>query len=417
MDDGVAGIRFGLSMIKNVGEGAAESLIESRTEVGGSFATLDDLCRTLNARNVNKRSLESLVKAGALDSVAGSADARGSLLLNLDRIVSIAQSSQKLRETGQATMFDLFGAEVATPLSGIDLESAPLPRGEVLAWEKELLGVWLSEHPFTRAAPQLAPFVSALCNEIAPDLLPDLPSQGRDFIIAGMVGSTRRLATRDGRSFIAAELEDLSGSLEVTVWPDIYERSQELWVPGSIVLAQVRVRERGDRLSAGLQEVVPFEDNFLPPSWVSEIPAASPVRVAGGNGNGRGNGNGHAGDDGLSALLQGTGNAEDAVPFEAPATPAPDPAPYTPVSVPKPPPAREPRLALVLEESEDEDGDQRRLAGVFSLLQANPGPDAVQLTIRTRAGETIDLALPSAALDDALQERLRQALGHEAVPA
>src|SRR5205814_1013593 len=88
--------------------------------------------------------------------------------VNLSR-PSFAQSSQKLRETGQSTMFDLFGAQVATPLSGIDMESAPVPRGEVLAWEKELLGIWLSEHPYTRAASHLAPMVTALCNEFTPE--------------------------------------------------------------------------------------------------------------------------------------------------------------------------------------------------------------------------------------------------------
>jgi DNA polymerase-3 subunit alpha len=418
IEDGRTGIRFGLSMIKNVGEGAAESLIESRIEAGGAFATLDDLCRNLNTRNLNKRALESLVKAGALDSVAGKPEARGSLLVNLDRILSIAQSSQKLRETGQATMFDLFGAEVATPLSGIDLESAPLPRGEVLAWEKELLGVWLSEHPFRRAAAQLAPFVSAFCNEITPELLPDLPSQGRDFVIAGMVGSTRRLTTRDGRGFIAAELEDLSGTLEVTVWPDVYERTPELWVPGSIVLAQVRVRERGDRLSAGVQEVVPFEEDFEPPAWATEAAADVPSRRPA-SGNGHTNGNGHAtpADDGLSALLEGTEGPEDAVPFDTAAAPVPEPAPYAPVSVPKPPPAREPSLRLMLDESDDEDADQRRLATVFRLLQERPGPDAVRLTIRTRAGEVIDLELPSATLTDELGASLREALKQAVVPA
>ncbi|HEX5141378.1 MAG TPA: DNA polymerase III subunit alpha, partial [Dehalococcoidia bacterium] len=184
MEDGKTAIRYGLSMIKNVGEGAAESIIESRKVAGGSFDSLDDLCRVLNTRNVNKRALESLVKAGCLDSVAGSMEARGSMLLNLDRILGMAQSALKLKETGQSTMFDLFGEEVATPLSNIDLESAPIPKGEILAWEKELLGVWLSEHPFTHAAPVLAPYVTALCNEISPDTLGELPAQGRDFVMA-----------------------------------------------------------------------------------------------------------------------------------------------------------------------------------------------------------------------------------------
>ena len=162
-------------------------------------------------------------------------------------------------------MFDLFGAEVATPLPASTCESAPVPRGEVLAWEKELLGVWLSEHPFTHAAPHLAPHVTALCNELTPELL------GRP------AGAGPRLRHRRHRRLHAApdharrprassprELEDLSGTLEVTVWPDIYERTQELWMPGSIVLMQVRVRERGDRLTIGVQEVVGLRRGLHP---------------------------------------------------------------------------------------------------------------------------------------------------------
>src|SRR5690606_34866165 len=145
LPDGRTAIRFGMAMIKNVGEGAAESIVESREAAGGKFDSLDEFCRTFNARNVNKRSLESLIKAGCLDSLTGGSDARGSLVLNLDRIMNMAQSAIKLKESGQATMFDLFGEEVSTPLSGIDPTSAPVPRGEMLAWEKEMLGIWRSE--------------------------------------------------------------------------------------------------------------------------------------------------------------------------------------------------------------------------------------------------------------------------------
>ena len=413
-------IRFGLGMTKNVGHGAAESIIAARGEAGGAFASLDDFCRRLNTRNVNKRALESLVKAGALDSVTAGWEARGSLLVNLDRILSIAQGALRLRETGQATMFDLFGAEVATPLAGIDLESTPLPRGEVLAWEKELLG-FSSEHPFMPAAPHLAPHVTALCKEIAPELLADLPPQGRDFVIAGAVRSTRRLTTRDGRPFIAAELEDLSGSVEITVWPDVYDRTAELWRAGSILLVQVRVRERADRLTAGVQEVAPYDDGFTPPAWLTTVT------------NGYRNANGgpdpsRAGVQGAaSPLTGGLGEPVLSLPKDVPPSstnvgagaeqrasdtqPGPQLVERTRSEAPAPPTAP---LQLTLRETADEDADQRRLAAVFRLLQSQPGVDAVRLAILTRAGETTDLALPSARLDDALREKLREALEEEA---
>jgi DNA polymerase-3 subunit alpha len=331
-------------------------------------------------------------------------------------------------------MFDLFGDEVATPLAGLDLQSTPLPRAEVLAWEKELLGVWLSEHPFTHAAPKLSPHVTALCNELTPELLQDLPAQGRDLIIAGIVGSTRRLTTRDGRGFIAAEVQDLSGTLEVTVWPDVYEMTTDLWLAGSIVMLKVRLRERGDRLTAGVQEVVGFTEDFEPPAWASPEALAESAPGPRRNGNGYangGNGNGHSnGGNGNSHVtevppLPAVLEEPPSVPSFEPPAPIAEPAAEVlppPPAMPDPAPVHEtevaPPLRLVLRESADEDADQKRLATVFRLLQAQPGSDRVLLTIHTRDGDTIDLALPTAKLDTGLRASLEEAVsGSEAIPA
>ena len=453
LPDGAAGIRFGLSMIKNCGHAAAESVVEARKESGGAFTSLNDFCKQLNTRDVNKRAVESLIKAGALDSIAGSAEARGSMLINLDRIMSIAQSSQKLRETGQATMFDMFGEDVAAPIAtNLDIQALPAPRSEVLAWEKELLGVWLSEHPFTHAASHLANYTTALCNEFTPELLEELPSQGRDFIIAGTVGSSRKLATRDGRTFIAVEITDLSGTIEATVWPDTYDRTPDIWTTGKIVLLLARVRERGERLNFGVNEAVAYEgEDFVAPPWVTitEQPAATSGRR--GNGNGRAS---NASNGSTKGDANGTAQAQEKVassaqtpPVESSFHPPVDqwqpgpsvvdiPVPEMPTSaadhvraayadgavpeVARPVEAVEPEgpFSLVMEESPDEAADQRRLAGVFELLQESPGPDAVVLSIRTISGETIGLSLPSATLTDALRTRLREAVaGALAVPA
>jgi len=435
MDDGKVAIRYGLSMIKNVGEGAAEALVESREKAGGEFASLDDFCRQLNTHNVNKRALESLVKAGCLDTVAGSSDARGAMLVNLDRIMGIATSALKLKETGQTTMFDLFGDEVATPLAGLDLEGTPIPRAEVLSWEKELLGVWISEHPFTHAAPQLSPHVTALCNEITTDLLPELPSQGRDFIIAGIVGSQRRLTTRDGRSFIAAEVQDLSGMLEVTVWPDVYDLTSDLWLSGSILLLKVRVRERGDRLTAGVQEVAAYTEDFELPAWATPeaLAESAPMPRRNGPSTSSGQGNGYNGHGEIGNGGNGHANSAPLAPQPVADTATP-PAPEPPSEFEEAPPEEEPpldepavaearatyspptaALHLELHETEDEEADRKRLASVFRLIQEQPGSDRVTLTIHTRGGEAIDLALPTTKLDEALRASLQSAIG-EAAP-
>jgi DNA polymerase-3 subunit alpha len=387
--DGRTAIRFGLAAIKNVGSGAAEEVVQARCQAGGAFASLDDFCRRVNARSLNKRALESLIKAGALDSLAGVPEPRGGLLLNVDRILSIAQRAQRLRETGQATMFDLFGDEVATPLAGPALQSAPIPKGEQLAWEKELLGVYVSEHPFQRVAPRLAPLGATLCHEITPELLESAPPQGRDLVVAGMVTSTRRLATRDGRPFIAAEIEDLSGSVEVTVWPDVYEATAGLWSPGKVLLLQVRARERSDRLTVGVLQVAPLDGDFSPPAWLSQ-PAEPPA-----NGPGRT----EAPAVGRERPPPLPGPVPPAASSQPPATPLPADA--------KPPPASR---RLVLQETEDESEDQRRLAAVFRLLRERPGEGRLVLTVRTRDGGEVELALPPASLDDDLLARVEAVL-------
>ena len=415
MPDGKIAIRFGMAMIKNVGQGAAESVVESREAVGGAFDSLDEFCRSFNSRNLNKRALESLIKAGCLDSLSGKSEARGSLLMNLDRIMSMAQSAIKLKESGQSTMFDLFGDEVATPLAGLDLESAPVPRAEMLAWEKEMLGIWLSEHPFTYAAPQLARYVNVLCNEVTPELLGEaggqVSAQGRDFVMAGLVGSTRKLTTRDGRTFIAAEIQDLSGAYEVTVWPDVYERTQDYWLPGSVLLMQVRIRERGERLNVGVQDVVRFEENFLPPVWATEstpISRPSPPIIAPVN----------APVERSAAppspyvppvIEDSFDPSEPPEPASEVAPPMPEPAErYSPIA---PQPARRECLRLVLQEGADEDEDQKRLSQVFRLLQQQPGKDDVFLTIKTREGDDVELKLPTASLDEGLRASLEEAVG------
>ncbi|HWO93307.1 MAG TPA: DNA polymerase III subunit alpha, partial [Dehalococcoidia bacterium] len=247
LDDGRMGIRFGLADIKNVGQGAAEEIIAARIE-RGPFASIEDFCRRIGMRQANKRTLESMIKAGALDCLAG----RRTLLANIDRISSLAQREQRLRETGQSTMFDLFGDTQSFPLPALDLQPLETPLTEALAWEKELLGVHVSEHPLTRAAAALAPYVTTMASEIGPDMA------GRDAVLAGSVERVRLLSTKQGRPFCAVELEDFSGSVEVTVWPDVYEPTADLWQQGNILLAYVRVRERDDRVNLAVQRVAQY---------------------------------------------------------------------------------------------------------------------------------------------------------------
>jgi DNA polymerase-3 subunit alpha len=104
------------------------------------------------------------------------------------------------------------------------------------------LGVYLSEHPFSRVARQLASYVTALCGDISEEMV------GKGAVIAGSVISARQLSTREGRPFVSAVLEDMSGQVEVTAWPDVYQRTKELWTEGNILLVEGRVKARRERV-------------------------------------------------------------------------------------------------------------------------------------------------------------------------
>jgi DNA polymerase-3 subunit alpha len=358
-DGGGEAIRFGLANIKNVGVGIVEGIIAARDE-GGPFASIEDFCQRVSFRQLNKRALECMIKAGALDGLGD----RGTLLANLDRLMNLAQSAQKLRESGQATLFDVF--QETAPSATLALQEAEVPRAQQLAWEKELLGVYVSEHPFTRAAAALGPRVTAMCSEVSEEM------NGREVIIAGSVTHIRQILTRAGRPFLAVEMEDLTGAVEVTVWPDVYDQTRDLWAEGSILLLTVRVRTRNDRLQVSVEKVDAYEEGSEPDpepvgGFNGPIEAPRPVRV-----------------NGPRAKNNGPRVAKNNGPRE---------------------------MRITLRESEDTDGDHERLRAVMSALQEFEGEDHVRLTIRQQDGDEVELELPRARACNELSARLSTALG------
>ena len=254
--DSKRAIRFGLARVKNVGEGAAEAITEER-ESKGAFAVIDQFVERVNERHLNKKTLESLFKAGAFDNLAE----RATLLANLDRLVSYGQQTQRQRQSGQTSLFDLMGGEEQTQMHGVALEPArEATQQQRLAWEKELLGIYLSEHPFAEAADELRAHLSCGIVEV------NAESSGRALIIGGVVAGIRTLSTKDGRSFLAVEIEDLTGSLEVTVWPETYEQTRDIWQMGTIVVANVKVKARDDRLQAAVQAAVAYGEGAFDPA-------------------------------------------------------------------------------------------------------------------------------------------------------
>ncbi len=248
--NGEQNIRFGLNAIKNVGRNAVEPIIKIR-EKDGPFKSVEDLCRRCNLQGINKRVLESLIKAGALDCF----DDRGKLITNVGRILAFAQREQQMKETGQTTLFDIIGDNSAMPGPGLEMEPGTVTNQEKETWERELLGVCLSEKAFV-------PTGTALLGEI------DAEMDGEPKTIAGRVSSLSHLLTRDKKGFISAVLKDFSGEVEVMAWPRVYDASANLWREGAELLIKGKVRVKEDRLQLICDQVEPYvagQEQTAPP--------------------------------------------------------------------------------------------------------------------------------------------------------
>ncbi len=241
-------IRFGLSAIKNVGGSALDTIVEARTK-GGEFSSIEDFCRRANLSGVNRKVIESLIKAGAFDCLGY----RGALLQNMGQIISLSQREQELKKSGQSSMFDLWGVTVSTPLPSLELGSSDLSSSEKLAWERELMGVYFSEHPVAPIAAAMGDSITAFCGQINEEM------DGKTVTVVGMVSAVRELYSKDGRSFGIITLEDLYGSIEVTVWSKKYEETRDLWQEGSILCIEGKVKSREGRMNLNCQQAGQYE--------------------------------------------------------------------------------------------------------------------------------------------------------------
>ena len=240
--DGQA-VRFGLASVKNVGLGPVDVIVAAR-RTGGRFASVGDFCRKVGSGGVNKKTLESLIRVGALDNLG----TRSVLLASLDRIVAVAQAEQRTRDSGQTTFLD-FIPEAPQSLE-LDMASGipDVPTREKIAWEKELAGVFFSPHPVEAYRDELNDIVTAPCGQLGHEFLE------REVVVAGQVSSVRQSATKEGRPFVVAEVEDASGSIEVTVWPRLHETTRGLWVEGALVIVKGQLRGREGQFQISCQQ-------------------------------------------------------------------------------------------------------------------------------------------------------------------
>ncbi|MCC7417238.1 MAG: DNA polymerase III subunit alpha [Acidobacteria bacterium] len=273
-----AGVRFGLKAIKNVGEGAIESLLQVRSN--GPIASLPTLCEALDLRLANKRVFESLIKAGAFDSVGRASPGCGDLspsalrprlLAAVDGACEHGARLQRDRDEGQAQLFGFdpgpaaAGGRSLAPLP----EAAPWSEAERLAFEKETLGLYWSGHPIDRYAADLKAFGSSPTGELAERPLAPPPADawgpgGRkpiepDASVGGIVGPVRQLKTRKGDRMAVFTLEDAQGGVEVVAFPEAYQRGAGLVETGTLVLVRGKLEHDDDAVRIIATEIAPIE--------------------------------------------------------------------------------------------------------------------------------------------------------------
>jgi len=215
-------IRFGLSAIKNVGEQVAEEITEERKE-GGIYKDIEDFITRLGPKVINKKSMESLVMAGALDDLGE----RAELVYNMEKILAFASSLQKEKVSGQNS---LFGEEDVARVVKIEFESVPpADKKQRLAWERELLGMYVSEHPLTGVSHLIEPHRTIKLSEINQKVEDEFVR------VSGIITSIQKITTRTNQKMLFARLEDLNANVEILVFPKLLAGAEEMWTPDKIV--------------------------------------------------------------------------------------------------------------------------------------------------------------------------------------
>ena len=245
------GIRFGLGAVKNVGEGAVESVIEARAS-SGPFRSLDDFCARIDLARCNKRVLESLIRCGATDQFGP----RLVQLGRLDAVLATAQREQRDRASGQVGLFASLG--LATEIISAPVTSGPeASRKELLSWEKELLGIYLSDHPLQEVVSRMGDVVTAYLAELKEE-----EEQGL-VIVACVVTTARKHITKEKKLMMFAQVEDLTGTVEATIFPRTYEATAAVWNTDEILLVLGRVEKRDDAPKLLVEHAVRFNDDGI----------------------------------------------------------------------------------------------------------------------------------------------------------
>lgn len=238
-------IRFGLSSIKNFGEGISQAIITER-KAHGHFTSLSDFLSRVGSKNLNKKSLESLIKCGALDSLAPEAGGRGALLEHIETLLAFHKEA-----TATAPQDSLFGTLMAPPPLALP-EGIPVSLTTKLAWEKELLGIYVSGHPLDAHA-NITKKAGLTIAKIKEE-----PRSGMLIILPVLVSVVRTILTKGGEKMAFMTVEDATDSIETVVFSKLFKEHATALVPGACILVKGKVSIRNGETTLAIDELKPL---------------------------------------------------------------------------------------------------------------------------------------------------------------
>jgi DNA polymerase-3 subunit alpha len=229
------GIRYGMAAIKNVGEKAAQQIIDARN-AGGPFRDIGDFCRRVDLRTVGKRAIESLIKVGAMDSFAD----RDQLLLSLDKIQGYSSDHHKAKDIGQISMFDSDDLTLPPVKAGTET-----PQREKLRWEKDLIGLYVSEHPLTARMDQIRLLPNIHYSETLRRSSDTM--HNRTVTIVGLVTAYRTIITKRGDTMAVVSLEDIQGNIDCVLFARTWAEARNMVEVDRVIIVMGKVdTTRGD---------------------------------------------------------------------------------------------------------------------------------------------------------------------------
>lgn len=265
-------IRFGLNAIKNVGGAALEEILKAR-EVGGSFKSFCDFYLRVNGQKVNKKVLESLIKAGAMDRFGK----RASMLAGLDMLKNKCDSLLKQRAQGQASLFGDGSSETLTVPSDDFPSIDEFKNEELMSLEKDLLGFYLTENPLSRVLSEISALVDGKIGEIDQENV----ESGIKIKLGGILSALRVIVTKKSNAEMAfASLQDETGKIELVIFPKVFANYKPVWVKDKAVIIEGKLEKRDDEVSILVDRgFLPNNDNQSQYDFVIKVPKGTSFKT------------------------------------------------------------------------------------------------------------------------------------------